>query len=108
METHWNNTEVDTMPHRWPADIDYIVWELDVLDRDCASCGRMMHICDQRYRRFFTFEGPVKLVCGIEHTRAGIAANGHPAGTPGAGGVERLRPRENGQRLGGGEWGGTD
>jgi hypothetical protein len=37
------------MPHRWPADIDYIVWELDVLDRDCASCGRMMHICDHRY-----------------------------------------------------------
>ena len=33
---------------------------------------------------------------------------GHPAGTPGATGVERLRPRENGQRLGGGEWGETD
>src|SRR5208337_579228 len=57
METHWNDTEVDTMPHRWPADTDYIVWELDVLDRDSASCGRMMHICDHRYRRFFTLEG---------------------------------------------------
>jgi len=34
----------------------------------------------------------------------GIAAYGHPAGTPGAGGVERLLPRENGQRLGGGEF----
>jgi DUF1016 N-terminal domain len=31
-----------------------------------------------------------------------------PAGTPGATGVERLRPRENGQRSGGGEWGETD
>ena len=39
METHWNNTEVDTMPHRWPADTDFRLWELDVLDRDCASCG---------------------------------------------------------------------
>ena len=39
--------------------------------------------------------------------RTGIAAYGHPAGTPGAGGVERLLPRENGQRLGG-EFGGMD
>jgi len=37
--------------------------------------------------------------------RAGIAADAHPAGTPGATGVERLRPRENGQRWGGGERG---
>ena len=35
--------------------------------------------------------------------RAGIAADGQPAGTPGTGGVERLLPRENGQRLVGGE-----
>jgi len=34
---------------------------------------------------------------------AGIAVDVHPAGTPGATGVERLQPRENGQRLGGGE-----
>ena len=46
MEAHFNDTEVDTMPHRWPANTDYIVWELDVLDRDCTSCGCMMHICD--------------------------------------------------------------
>ncbi|MGZ3472505.1 MAG: hypothetical protein ACXVA6_21285 [Isosphaeraceae bacterium] len=67
MEAHFNDTEVDTMPHRWPADTDFIVWELDVLVRDCASCGRMMHICDHRYRRFFTLEGPVQLVCKLNH-----------------------------------------
>ena len=39
METHWNTTEVDTMPHRWPADTDFRFWELDVLDRDCALAG---------------------------------------------------------------------
>ena len=55
------------MPHRWPDDTDYILWELDVLDRDCAFCGRMMHVCDHRYRRFFTLEGPVKLVCKLNH-----------------------------------------
>ena len=37
---HWNDTEVDTMPHRWSADTDFRLWELDVLDRDCAACGR--------------------------------------------------------------------
>ena len=67
METHWNTTEVDTIPHRWPADTDFRFWELDVLDRDCASCGRMMHICDHRYRHFYTLEGPVELVCKLNH-----------------------------------------
>jgi len=36
-----------------------------------------------------------------------MAPYGHPAGTPGATGVQRLRPRENVQRLGG-ERGDTD
>ena len=55
------------MPHRWPADTDFRLWELDVLDRDCTSCGRMMHICDHRYRHFYTLEGPVELVCKLNH-----------------------------------------
>ena len=55
------------MPHRWPADTDFRLWELDVLDRDCASCGGMMHICDHRYRHFYTLEGPVELVCKLNH-----------------------------------------
>src|SRR5208337_1104440 len=38
--------------------------------------------------------------------RTGIALYGHPAGTPGAAGVERLRPRGSGPGLGGGEGGG--
>ncbi len=37
--------------------------------------------------------------------RTGIAHYGHRAGTPEATGIERLRPRENVQRLGRGEWG---
>ena len=39
MEVPSNDTEVDTMPHRWPADTDFRLWELDVLDRDCSFCG---------------------------------------------------------------------
>jgi hypothetical protein len=59
--------EVGRMPYKWPADTDYALWELDVLDRGCPACGRMMHICDHRYRRLHTLEGPVQLVCKLNH-----------------------------------------
>jgi hypothetical protein len=55
------------MPHLWPADTDFTHWELDVLDRDCPSCGRMMHVCDHRYRHFYMLDGPVELVCKLNH-----------------------------------------
>jgi hypothetical protein len=55
------------MPHRWPADTDFAYWELDVLDRNCPVCGRKMHICDHRYRHFYTLDGPVELVCKLNH-----------------------------------------
>lgn len=55
------------MPYHWPADTDFALWELDVLDRDCSVCGRMMYVCDHRYRRVHTLEGPVELVCKLNH-----------------------------------------
>ena len=55
------------MSYHWPADTDFAHWELDVLDRNCPACGRMMHICDHRYRRFHTLDGPVQLVCKLNH-----------------------------------------
>jgi hypothetical protein len=55
------------MPYHWPADTDFALWELDVLDRDCPVCGRMMYVCDHRYRRVHTLEGPVELVCKLNH-----------------------------------------
>ena len=55
------------MPYKWPADTDFAWWELDVLDRACPACGRMMHICDHRYRRVHTLKGPVQLVCKLNH-----------------------------------------
>jgi hypothetical protein len=60
-------TEVGKMPYRWPADTDFAPLELDVLDRDCPACGRMMYVCDHRYRRFHTLDGPVELVCKLNH-----------------------------------------
>ena len=55
------------MSYAWPKDADFATWELDVLDRDCPVCGRMMHICDHRYRHFHTLTGPVELVCKLNH-----------------------------------------
>lgn len=54
------------MPYHWPKETDFAQWELDVLDRDCPVCGRRMHVCDHRYRRFHTLEGPVELVCKLD------------------------------------------
>jgi hypothetical protein len=53
------------MAYRWPEDTDFALWELDVLDRDCSVCGRLMHICDYRYRRLHTLDGPVQLACKL-------------------------------------------
>src|SRR5215213_8249105 len=60
-------TEFGSMAYHWPADTDFSLWELDVLDRNCPICGRMMHTCDHRYRRFHTLDGPVQLICKLNH-----------------------------------------
>ena len=31
------------MSYAWPKGTDFALWELDVLDRQCPSCGRMMY-----------------------------------------------------------------
>jgi hypothetical protein len=58
-------TESGKVAYQWPADTDFALWELDVLDRDCPVCGRMMHVCDHRYRRLHTLDGPVQLICKL-------------------------------------------
>jgi hypothetical protein len=59
--------EVGRMPYAWPEDTDFALWELEVLDRACPVCGHMMYICDHRYRRVHTLDGPVQLVCKLNH-----------------------------------------
>jgi hypothetical protein len=54
------------MPYDWPEDTDFALWELDVADRNCPACGRMMHVCDHRSRRFHTLQGPVELLCRLD------------------------------------------
>jgi hypothetical protein len=59
--------EGGSMPYHWPADTDFAPWELDVLDRNCPACGRMMYVCDHRYRHLHTLDGPVELICKLNH-----------------------------------------
>src|SRR4051812_44988573 len=54
------------MPYDWPEETDFALWELDVLDRECPACGRMMHVCDHRSRRFHTLQGPVEVLCRLD------------------------------------------
>src|SRR3954451_20320372 len=54
------------MAYDWPEDTDFALWELDVTDRNCPCCGRMMHVCDHRYRHFHTLQGPVELLCRLD------------------------------------------
>jgi hypothetical protein len=60
-------TEVGIMSHQWPEDTDFALWELDVLDRDCPHCGLRMYVCDHRYRHFYSLDGPVELLCKLNH-----------------------------------------
>ena len=55
------------MAFTWPKDLEFTPWDLDVIVRDCPSCGRRMHICDHRQRRLYTLDGPVELICKLNH-----------------------------------------
>ena len=66
-QLRFGDTGVDSRAHRWPVDTDFALWELEVFDRGCAWCGRMMHICDHPYCRLFTLDGPVQLVRKLNH-----------------------------------------
>ena len=55
------------MAFTWPKDLEFTPWDLDVIERDCPSCGRRMHICDHRQRRLYTLDGPVELICKLNH-----------------------------------------
>src|ERR1051325_11023928 len=54
------------MPYAWPEDADFALLELDVLERECPVCGRMMHVCSHRHRRIHTLDGPLELICKLD------------------------------------------
>src|SRR5262245_66419968 len=56
-----------TVRFRWPADTAFARRVLDVEQRACSHCGRPLHICDHRFHRLFTLQGPLELCCRLAH-----------------------------------------
>ena len=51
----------------WPEDTSFRRLDLDVEDSHCQRCCAPLHICDHRFHRFYTFDGPTELVCRLAH-----------------------------------------
>jgi hypothetical protein len=53
------------MRYRWPADTVFIQNVLTVEQEDCDLCQRALNICDHRFHRIFTLQGPMEIVCKL-------------------------------------------
>jgi hypothetical protein len=51
----------------WPEDTVFSRLVLDVESGTCDQCGAALHICDHRFHRIHTLQGPVELVCRLAH-----------------------------------------
>lgn len=55
------------MPYHWPEDTEFGELTLDVEDRGCVTCGRTTTICDHRFHRVHTLDGPLKMTVRLTH-----------------------------------------
>jgi hypothetical protein len=53
------------MRFSWPTDTVFTQRVLTVEQQTCAFCPRALHVCDHRFHRLFTLQGPVELVCKL-------------------------------------------
>jgi len=51
----------------WPEDTVFRRLVLDVQCDHCEQCGAALHVCDHRFHRIYTLQGPVELVCRLAH-----------------------------------------
>ena len=55
------------MRYRWPADTAFTQQVLTVEQETCTQCQRALTICDHRFHRIFSLQGPVEIVCKLAH-----------------------------------------
>jgi hypothetical protein len=55
------------MRPEWPDDTVFQRLVLDVESEHCERCGQVLHICDHRFHRMHTLQGPLELVCRLAH-----------------------------------------
>jgi hypothetical protein len=53
------------MRYRWPADTAFTQQVLTVEQEACSLCQRALNICDHRFHRIFTLQGPMEIVCKL-------------------------------------------
>jgi hypothetical protein len=55
------------MRYCWPAETVFTQEILTVEQETCTLCQRALSICDHRFHRIFTLNGPVEIVCKLAH-----------------------------------------
>jgi hypothetical protein len=55
------------MRYCWPAETVFRQEILTVEQETCTLCQRLLSICDHRFHRIFTLNGPVEIVCKLAH-----------------------------------------
>jgi hypothetical protein len=55
------------MRYRWPENKQFNQIVLNVEQEFCSLCQRHLHVCDHRYHRILSLQGPLELVCRLAH-----------------------------------------
>ena len=70
------------MRYRWPADTVFTQEILTVEQEACSVCQRGLTICDHRFHRIFSLEGPLELVCKLAHCPDSACPDHHRTHSP--------------------------
>jgi hypothetical protein len=55
------------MRYRWPENTQFNQLVLNVEQEVCSLCQRHLHVCDHRFHRILSLQGPLELVCKLAH-----------------------------------------
>ena len=56
----------------WPEDTVFRRPVLDVESDSCEHSSATLHVCDHRFHRIHTLQGPVELPCRLAHCSEGL------------------------------------
>jgi hypothetical protein len=66
------------MRYRWPENTQFKQVVLNVEQEVCSLCQRHLHVCDHRFHRILSLQGPLRLLCKLAHCPdRGCAAHQH-------------------------------
>jgi hypothetical protein len=70
------------MRYCWPEDTQFIQVALTVEQEGCSLCQRHLHVCDHRFHRILSLQGPLELVCKLAHCPDPCCAAHHHTHSP--------------------------